>query len=49
MNCGICEILLVISEIGNDYVDRRFLLFEDEICEYVNEKFLKENVIIFGN
>ena len=49
VNCGICETLLVTSEIGNDHVDRRLSSFEDEICEYVNEKPLKENVTTPGN
>ena len=47
-NCDISQTPSVTSEIGNDHVDSSLSPFEDEICEYVNEKPLTENVTIPG-
>lgn len=49
VNCDISQTPLVTYEIGNDRVDRSLSPFEDEICEYVNEKPFKENVTTPGN
>ena len=49
VNCGISQTSMVTGEIGNDHVNRSLLTFEDESCDFVNEKPLTENVTIPGN